>query len=129
MKTAGILVVDAMSAMLAEVTLSARWRTCQDRAMTDELDDYEEGAEHEEALVAELTDEADLADADEILDLDAEPDETPFDETRLQYSGVQQDGDGDIDVEELAEAGALLDDPEREALIGRAMDDPDGSGG
>ncbi|MGI9052124.1 MAG: hypothetical protein ACR2HQ_05655 [Ilumatobacteraceae bacterium] len=97
--------------------------------MTDELDDYEESADHEDALVADLADEAELADADELLDLEAESDETPFDVTRLQYSGVQQDGDGDVDVEELAEAGALLDDPERTALIGNAMDDPDGSDG
>lgn len=97
--------------------------------MTDELDDYEADADAEDALVAELADEATLADADEILDLAAESDETPFDQTRLQYSGVEQDGDGDVDVEELAEAGALLDDPERESLIARAMDDPDGSEG
>ena len=95
--------------------------------MTDELDDYEERDDDEEALVAELTDEAELSDADEIADLVAESDETPFDETRLQYSGVEQDGDGDVDIEELEEAGIRLDDPERESLIGRAMDDPDGS--
>ncbi|MGH9270998.1 MAG: hypothetical protein ACRDZ2_06975 [Ilumatobacteraceae bacterium] len=94
--------------------------------MTDELDDYEELGDEEEALVAELADETALSDADEIVDVLAEPDVTPFDETRMEYSGVEE-GDGDVDVEELAEAGALLDDPEREALLGRAMDDPDGS--
>jgi hypothetical protein len=94
--------------------------------MTDQLDDDEELGDEEEALVAELADEAALSDADEIVDAMAEPDETPFDETRMEYSGVEE-GDGDVDVEELAEAGALLDDPEREALLGRAMDDPDGS--
>jgi hypothetical protein len=95
--------------------------------MTDELEGYEERGEDEEALVAELADEAELSDADEIADQLAEPDETAFDHTRLEYSGVEQDGEGDVDVEELEEAGALLDDPEREAVIGRAMDDPDGS--
>ena len=97
--------------------------------MTDELDDYEERDEEEEALVTELTDEADVSDADEIADLEAEDDETPFDRTRLEYSGVEQDSEGDVDVEELEEAGALLDDPERESLFGRAIDDPDGSAG
>ena len=32
---------------------------------------------------------------------------------RLIYSGVEE-GDGDVDVQELEEAGARLDDPERE---------------
>jgi hypothetical protein len=94
--------------------------------MTDDLDDPY-GDEREEALIAELADEAELADADELLDLEAEGDETPFDRTRLEYSGVEADDDGDVDVEELAEAGALLDDPEREAVYGRFADDPDGS--
>lgn len=78
--------------------------------MTDELDDYDDEVDDEEAIVSELAAEVELSDADEILDLEAEGDETPFDHTRLQYSGVE-DGDGDVDVEELAEAGALLDDP------------------
>ncbi|MGI9031163.1 MAG: hypothetical protein ACR2HP_14445 [Ilumatobacteraceae bacterium] len=92
--------------------------------MTDELDEYEQQGETEQRLVDELADEAAVADADEILDREAEPDETPFDETRHQYSGV---GDDDVDIEELEEAGALFDDPEREALLSGAMDDPDGS--
>ena len=62
-------------------------------------------------ILEELAEEESLADADEILDAAAEPDETPFDETRLQYSGVEE-GDGDVDVEEYAEAGALFDDPD-----------------
>ena len=52
---------------------------CEDRNVTDELDDYEERDEDEEALVSELTDEADVSDAEEIADLVAEDDETPFD--------------------------------------------------
>ena len=95
--------------------------------MTDDLDDAERLGDEEEALVAELADEADLADADELLDVLAEDDETPFDHARLEYSGVEADGEGDVDVEELEEAGALLDDPEREAVYGRTADDPDGS--
>ena len=55
-----------------------------------------------------------LADAAELGDSAGEQDETPFDETRLAYSGVEE-GDGDVDVQELEETGAQLDDPEREA--------------
>ena len=55
-------------------------------------------------------------------------DETPFDETRLQYSGVEE-GDGDVDVAEYEEAGALFDDPEQTVLLEGGMDDPAGSDG
>ncbi len=79
--------------------------------MPDELDDYEEEISEEEDVIEELAEEESLADADEIIDAAAESDETPFDETRLQYSGVEE-GDGDVDVEEYAEAGALFDDPD-----------------
>jgi hypothetical protein len=80
--------------------------------MSDELDDYEEGTERAEALEDERERELVLADAAELGDIDAEEDETRFDETRLAYSGVEE-GDGDVDVQELEEAGAQLDDPER----------------
>jgi hypothetical protein len=96
--------------------------------MSDELDDYETSAERAEAVEEELATETELADADEIADVSEEPDETPFDRTRLAYSGVEE-GDADVDVEELEEAGALLDDPEREVLLEGGMDDPDGSAG
>ncbi len=86
--------------------------------MDDELDEYEHEVDHEEALVAELDDEREVSDAEELVDLLEEPDETPFDETRLCYSGATDD-DSDVDVTELAEAGALLDDPER---LARAED-------
>ena len=82
--------------------------------MSDELDDYEEGEERAEAREDELQRELVLADAAELGDSAEEQDETPFDETRLAYSGVEE-GDGDVDVQELEEAGAQLDDPEREA--------------
>ena len=82
--------------------------------MSDELDDYEEGEERAEAREDELQRELVLADAAELGDSAEEQDETPFDETRLAYSGVEE-GDGDVDVQELEEAGARLDDPEREA--------------
>jgi hypothetical protein len=79
------------------------------------LDDYEEGAERAEAWEDELERELVLADAAELLgDIAEERDETRFDETRVAYSGVEE-GDGDVDVQELEEAGARLDDPEREA--------------
>ena len=94
--------------------------------MTDELDDFEDEIEGEEAIVDELADEAELSDADEVLDLEAERDETPFDETRVQYSGVASD-DSDVDIEEYEEAGALFDDPEKTTLLSGAMDDPDGA--
>jgi hypothetical protein len=82
--------------------------------MSDELDDYEEGAERAEAREDELERELELAEAAELGDSAEEQDETRFDETRHAYSGVEE-GDGDVDVQELEEAGARLDDPEREA--------------
>ena len=96
--------------------------------MTDELDDYEDDVDREEAVVDEASDEQLLADADEVFNGVAEPDETPFDATRVQYSGVAE-GDGDVDVEEYEEAGALFDDPEKTVLLEGGMDDPDGSDG
>jgi hypothetical protein len=84
----------------------------------DELDDYGREVDHEEAIVAELEDEREVSDADEVADILEEPDETHFDETRLAYSGATDD-DSDVDVSELAEAGALLDDPDR---VARAED-------
>jgi hypothetical protein len=80
--------------------------------MSDELDDYEEGVERAEAVEDDLDQERSLANADQLADVDAEQDDTRFDETRRAYSGVE-DGDADVDVEELEEAGALLDDPSR----------------
>jgi hypothetical protein len=78
---------------------------------TDELDEYEGFVDHDEALVEDLEDERLLSNADELADADAEPDSTPFDDTRCVYSGVMGNGD-DVDVRELRSAGALLDDPE-----------------
>ena len=75
--------------------------------MTDELDDYEQADERAEDREDELV----SSDAEELVDIAADQDETPFDETRLEYSGVEE-GDGDVDTEELEEAGALFDDPE-----------------
>lgn len=89
--------------------------------MTDELDDHEATVERDEAVVDELAAERDISDADELLDLDAEPDDTPFDVMRHQYTGATG-GDEDVDVEELAEAGALLDDP---TLTARSDDSSD----
>ncbi len=78
---------------------------------TDELDEYEDIVDHDEALVTELEDERLLSDGDELADADAERDDTPFDDTRCTYTGVIGNGD-DVDVRELRSAGALLDDPE-----------------
>ena len=83
---------------------------------TDELDEYEDIVDHDEALVSGLEVERDLSDGDELADAESERDATPFDETRCTYSGATGDGD-DVDVRELRSAGALLDDPE--------LDDPD----
>ncbi len=77
----------------------------------DELDDYEAEVDREEAVVAELHDERDVSDADELADVAAERDSARFDETRWAYSGVV-DGDKDVDLAELKSAGALLDDPD-----------------
>jgi hypothetical protein len=85
--------------------------------MSDELDDYEDGVERAEADEEDLALERLLADADELIDAEGEDDLTPFDEARLLYSGV--DDDGGPDTEELDEAGARLDDPER---LSRLMD-------
>ena len=73
--------------------------------MSDEMDDYEEGEEWAEARQDDLERELVLADVEELSDSAEEQDETPFDETRLAYSGVEE-GDGDVDVQELEEAGA-----------------------
>ena len=96
--------------------------------VSDELDEYEDGVERDEAEAAEIDEELALSDADQISDGSAEQDETSFDETRHEYSGAEE-GDGDVDVEEMEEAGPLLDDPEKTALRERAIDDPDGSNG
>ena len=55
---------------------------------SDELNDYENEADRDEAVVTELVVEQDLSDADELSDADGEGDSTPFDETRAAYSGV-----------------------------------------
>ena len=94
--------------------------------MSDELDEYEDGVERDEAEAAKIDEELALSDADQISDGSAEQDETSFDETRHEYSGAEE---GDVDVEEMEEAGPLLDDPEKTALRERAIDDPDGSDG
>ena len=78
---------------------------------TDELDEYEDIVDRDEALVTELEDERLLSDSDELADAEAERDSTPFDDTRCIYTGVMGNGD-DVDVRELRSAGALLDDPE-----------------
>jgi|RhiMethySRZTD1v2_1073278.scaffolds.fasta_scaffold1828387_2 hypothetical protein len=77
--------------------------------MSDDRDDAAD-AELEEERIDDGIDARvrDVEDLDEIV---AEQEETPFDETRLEYSGVEE-GDGDVDVEEYEEAGALFDDPE-----------------
>lgn len=82
--------------------------------MPDELDDYEEGLERAEAREEEVEQEMALADAEELADRAAERDETPFDETRHAYSGVDEDGGG-VDLEELDEAGVRFDASEPEA--------------
>ena len=82
--------------------------------MPDELDDYEEGRERVEAREEEVEQEMALADAEELADRAAERDETPFDDTRHAYSGVDEDGGG-VDLEELDEAGVRFDATEPEA--------------
>ncbi len=105
---------------------SAARATRRGATMSDELDEYEDGVERDEAEAAEIDEELALSDADQISDGSAEQDETSFDETRREYSGADE---GDVDVEEMEEAGPLLDDPETTALLERAIDDPDGSDG
>jgi hypothetical protein len=88
--------------------------------MSDELDDYQEGAERAEAREDEHERELALADAAEFADSAAETDETRFDETRLAYSGVQE-GDGDVDVQELEEAGAAARRPGARGAAGGSL--------
>jgi hypothetical protein len=79
--------------------------------MSDELDDYEEGAERAEAREGERERELELVDAAELGAIAAEQYETRFDETRrLAYSGVEE-GDDDVDVQELEESGTQLERP------------------
>ena len=67
-----------------------------------------------------------IADASEVEAIADGLDETPFEESRHQYSGVVEDSDVDVDVAEYEEAGALFDDPERIAMLQGGLDDPDG---
>ena len=57
--------------------------------MSDELDEYEDGVERDEAKAAEIDEELAMSDADQISDESAEQDETSFDETRHEYSGAE----------------------------------------
>jgi hypothetical protein len=106
----------------AQSARGSSWRWC---VTSDELDDYQAGAERAEAREDEHERELALADAAQLADVGAEQDETCFDETRRAYSGVEEgdggveEGDGGVDVQELEEAGAQLNDPEREAHRGR----------
>ena len=77
--------------------------------MSDDRDGAAD-AELEEERIDDGID-ARVRDAEDLDEIVAEQEETPFDETRLEYSGVEE-GDGDVDVEEYEEAGALFDDPE-----------------
>ncbi len=86
----------------------------------EELDD--EVDELDETLVAEER----IADAAEVQALADGLEETSFDESRHEYSGVIEDSDADVDVAEYDEAGALFDDPERIAMLQGGIDDPDG---
>jgi hypothetical protein len=79
--------------------------------------DEEPMSDDRENAAAELEEEridddidARVRDAEDLDEIVAEQEDTPFDETRLEYSGVEE-GDGDVDVEEYEEAGALFDDP------------------
>lgn len=75
-----------------------------------------------------LAEELREADELDIGDIAALSEDTPFDETRQQYTGVD-DGGGDVDGAEHAAAGASFDDPEDTVLLQGGIDDPDGSDG
>lgn len=77
----------------------------------DDFNDYESGLDRDEAVVSGLDEEIELSDAVELSDVEAERDDTPFDESRRAYSGVVE-GDDDVDISELESVGALLDDPD-----------------
>jgi len=95
----------------------------EDRAMTDAADIDGVDDVDPDSLAAEER----VADAAEADALAAEQGETAFDETRHEYSGVAEDSDADVDVDEYESAGAQFDDPERIALLEGGIDDPDGS--
>lgn len=88
-----------------------------DEGGADGIDDTDE-----ESLAAEER----VADASELGELAEEQEATAFDETRHEYSGVIEDSDADVDVDEYEAVGALFDDPERIALLQGGIDDPDG---
>lgn len=87
------------------------------------MSDYEDRSDEvdEESLAAEER----VADAVEVEAIADEQDESRFEETRHEYSGVIEDSDADVDVAEYEEAGALFDDPDRIALVNGVIDDPD----
>ena len=84
--------------------------------VSDEVDEVDETVAAEERI----------ADASEVQAIADGLDETPFEESRHEYSGVVDDSDADVDVAEYEEAGALFDDPERIAMLQGGLDDPDG---
>jgi hypothetical protein len=88
--------------------------------MSDASDDL--GDEVDETSVVEER----IADAAEVQAIADGLDQTAFEESRHEYSGVVEDSDVDVDVAEYDEAGALFDDPERIALLQGGLDDPDG---
>lgn len=93
-----------------------------------DIEDIEDAGVVDDVDDDTLAEEEREADERDIGDVAAELDETPFDETRQQYSGVEE-GDGDVDLAEYEAAGALLDDPEDTVLLQGGIDDPDGSDG
>ena len=68
-----------------------------------------------------------IAEASEVQAIADGLDETPFDESRHEYSGVIEDSDADVDLAEYEAAGALFDDPEQIAMLRGGLADPDGS--
>ena len=96
--------------------------------MSDELDEYEDGVERDEAEAAEIDEESRAVRRRSDLRRVCRAGRDIVRRTRREYSGADE-GDGDVDVEEMEEAGPLLDDPETTALLEHAIDDADGSDG
>ena len=82
--------------------------------MSDELDEYEDGVERDEAEAAEVDEEARAVRRRIEKSPTDPPSRTRHRSTRHAHGcWVPGEGDGDVDVEEMEEAGPLLDDPEK----------------
>ena len=96
--------------------------------MSDELDDYEDGVERDDAEAAGINGEPALSDADQISDGSAERDETGS-TRRASSTRVPRKATATSTWRRWRRRAPCSTDPERTALLERAIDDPDGGDG